>query len=147
MNNSVFGMTMENVREHKDINLGTTDKRRNQLVSESNYHQTKCFSEKLLAIEIKKIKVKMNNERDSNKTVSIFILKTIFFILQNMFRSLHTSSSVKQIKSTVNIQMVKGFLKCYSIVKDTFKNFYLTIFMAINTNIMNKTIKTFHINY
>ena len=25
------------------------------------------------------------NERDSNKTVSIFILKTIYFILQNMF--------------------------------------------------------------
>ena len=147
MNNSVFGTTMENVREQKDINLGTTDKRRNQLVSESNYHKTKCFPENLLAIEIKKIKVKMNNERDSNKTVSIFILKTIFFILQNMFRSLHTSSSVKQIKSTVNIQMVKGFLKCYSIVKDTFKNFYLTIFMTINTNIMNKTIETFHINY
>ena len=147
MNNSVFGTTMENVREQKDINLGTTDKRRNQLVSESNYHKTKCFSENLLAIEIKKIKVKMNNERDSNKTVSIFILKTIFFILQNMFRSLHTSSSVKQIKSTVNIQMVKGFLKCYSIFKDTFKNFYLTIFMTINTNIMNKTIETFHINY
>ena len=33
----------------------------------------------------------------------IFILKTIYFILQNMFRSLHTSSSVVQIKSTVNI--------------------------------------------
>ena len=43
------------------------------------------------------------NERDSNKTVSIFILKTIYFIFQNMFRSLHTSSSVVQIKSTVNI--------------------------------------------
>ena len=33
----------------------------------------------------------------------IFILKTIYFILQNMFRSLHTSSSVAQIKITVNI--------------------------------------------
>ena len=62
-----------------------------------------------------------------------------------MFRILHTSSSLKQIKSTVNIQMIKGFLKCYSIIKDTFKNFYLTIFMTINTNIMNKTIKTFQI--
>ena len=43
------------------------------------------------------------NERDSNKAVSIFILKTIYFILQNMFRSLHTSSSVAQIKSNANI--------------------------------------------
>ena len=57
-----------------------------------------------------------------------------------MFRSLHTSLSVVHIKSTVNIQMIKGLLKCYSIVKNTFKNFFLTIFMAVNTNILNKTI-------
>ena len=49
-----------------------------------------------------------------------------------MFRSLHTSSSVVHIKSTVNIQMITGLLKCYSIVKNTFENFYVTIFMAIN---------------
>ena len=48
----------------------------------------------------------------SNKTVSIFILKTIYFILQNMFRSLHTSSSVVQIKSTVNIQIIRV---CYNV--------------------------------
>ena len=47
MNNSVFGKTMENVRKHRDIKLVTTDKRRNQLVSEPNYHTTKYFSEKL----------------------------------------------------------------------------------------------------
>ena len=57
-----------------------------------------------------------------------------------MFGSLHTSSSVVHIKSTVNIQIISV---CYSIVKIQFKNFYLTIFMALNTNIMNKTIKTF----
>ena len=59
MNNSVFGKTMENVRKHRDIKLAT-DKRRNQLVSEPNYHTAKWFSEGLLAIEMKKIKVKMN---------------------------------------------------------------------------------------
>ena len=60
MNNAVFGKTMENVRKHRDIKLLTTNKRRNQLVSEPNYHTTKWFSEKLLAIEMKKAKVKMN---------------------------------------------------------------------------------------
>ena len=60
MNNSVFGKTMENVRNHRDIKLVTTDKTRNRLVSEPNYHATKWFSEDLLAIEMKKIKVKMN---------------------------------------------------------------------------------------
>ena len=60
MNNAVFGKTVEDVRKHRDIKLLTKDKRRNQLVSEPNYHATKYFSENLLAIEMKKIKVKMN---------------------------------------------------------------------------------------
>ena len=60
MNNAVFGKTMENMRKHRDIKLVTTDKRRNQLVTEPNYHTTKWFSENLLAIEMKKTKVKLN---------------------------------------------------------------------------------------
>ena len=60
MNNYVFGKTMENVRKHRDIRLVTTEKRRVKLVSEPNYHTTKQFSENLLAIEMKKSKVKMN---------------------------------------------------------------------------------------
>ena len=50
---------MENARKHRDIKLVTTDKRRNQLVSEPNYHTIKWFSENLIAIEMK-AKVKMN---------------------------------------------------------------------------------------
>ena len=60
MNNSVFGNIMENVRKHRDIKLVTTDKKRNQLVSQPNYHTTKWISKGLLAIEMKKIKVKIN---------------------------------------------------------------------------------------
>ena len=41
MNNSVFGKTMENVRNHRDIKLVTTNKQRNKFVSEPNYHTTK----------------------------------------------------------------------------------------------------------
>ena len=60
LNNSVFGKTIENVRKHRNIKLVTTEGKRNKLVSESNYHTTKQFSENLLAIEMKKTKVKMN---------------------------------------------------------------------------------------
>ena len=41
MNNSVFGKTTENVRNHRNIKLVTSDKRREQLVSEPNYHSQK----------------------------------------------------------------------------------------------------------
>ena len=61
MNDAVFGKTVENVRKHRDIELAATDKRRNQLASEPNYHTTKYFLENLMAIEMKnKTKVKMN---------------------------------------------------------------------------------------
>ena len=39
MNNSVFGKTIENVRNHRDIKLVTTNERRRNLVSEPNYHR------------------------------------------------------------------------------------------------------------
>ena len=44
MNNTVFGKTMKDVRNYRDIKLVATNKRRNQLVSEPNYHTSKYFS-------------------------------------------------------------------------------------------------------
>ena len=60
MNNAVFRKTMENLRNHRDIKLVTTNERRKKLVSEPNYHATKYISENLLVIEIKKVEVTMN---------------------------------------------------------------------------------------
>ena len=60
INNSIFEKTIENVRKYRDIKYVTTDRKRNQLVSEPNQHTTKWFSENLLAIEMKKTKVKIN---------------------------------------------------------------------------------------
>ena len=45
LNNEVFGKTMENVRKHRNIKLVTTERQRNYLVSEPNYHTTKFFTE------------------------------------------------------------------------------------------------------
>ena len=63
MNNSVFGKTMENVRNHRDI------KQRNKLVSKPNYHTTKYFSENLLVTEMKKTKVIMNKPVDRGMSI------------------------------------------------------------------------------
>ena len=54
MNNAVFGKTMETVRSHRYIILVTTEKIRNYLVSDPNYHTKKFFTENLLAIKMKK---------------------------------------------------------------------------------------------
>ena len=50
---------MENLRHHRDIKLVTSDKRTKRLVSGPNYHSHKKFSEHLMAIEMKKTRVKM----------------------------------------------------------------------------------------
>ena len=55
MNNAVLRKTIESVSKHRDIKLVATERRRrNYLVSEPNYHNTKFFTENLLAIEMKK---------------------------------------------------------------------------------------------
>ena len=54
------GGKMENARKQRDIKLITTEKRRNQLASKPNYHTPKYFSVNLMAIEMKKAKLKMN---------------------------------------------------------------------------------------
>ena len=45
---------LENVRNHRDIKLVTTERRRNDLVSEQNYHTATFYTENLFAIEMKK---------------------------------------------------------------------------------------------
>ena len=52
---------MENVGKHRNIKLVPTERRRNYLESEPNYHTTKCFTENLLAIEMK---TKQNRDTD-----------------------------------------------------------------------------------
>ena len=60
MNNSMFGKTMENVRNHRDIKLVTTNAKRRKYASEPNFMTSKCFSEDLMAIEMRKTKLMMN---------------------------------------------------------------------------------------
>ena len=77
--NSYFGKTMENVRKQGDIKLVTTDKRRNQLISEPNYHTRKWFSEDLLAIEMMKTIVKMNQPVYPSLSV-LELSKTLMYV-------------------------------------------------------------------
>ena len=61
MNNAVFGKTMKNVRNRRDIKLVTSDKRRSILASEPNYHSSKCISKDLTIMEMRKVEVKLIN--------------------------------------------------------------------------------------
>ena len=60
MNNSVFSKRKENVRNHRDIKLVTSEARRKKHASEPNYESSKYFSKNLISIGMNKTKIKMN---------------------------------------------------------------------------------------
>ena len=69
---------MENVRNHSDIKLVTTNAKRKLLVSQPNYHTCKCFSEDLMAIELKKTRVYINKPVYVGQAV-LDITKTLMY--------------------------------------------------------------------
>ena len=60
MNNSVFGKTMENIRNHKDMKLVTSDKKYLKYVMKPNFKDGHPFSKHLFVVEIAKREITMN---------------------------------------------------------------------------------------
>ena len=60
MNNSVFGKTMENIRNHKDMNLVTSKRKYLKCVMKPNLKDGYPFSKDLFAVEMGKTEIKMN---------------------------------------------------------------------------------------
>ena len=57
MNKVVFRKTMENVRKYRDIKIVTTERRRNYLVLEPNFHTIIFFYRKFVSNRIEKPKI------------------------------------------------------------------------------------------
>ncbi|KMQ81905.1 hypothetical protein RF55_24809, partial [Lasius niger] len=63
MNNAVFGKTMENVRNHVDVRLVTQWDGRfgaEAMIAKPNFHSRSVFSENLVAVELRKLSVKLD---------------------------------------------------------------------------------------
>ncbi len=60
MNNSVFGKTMENVRNRINVKLVTSEKAYNKLVKKPNFKSVNIFHENLIAVHMEKTVVKFN---------------------------------------------------------------------------------------
>ncbi|XP_048588381.1 uncharacterized protein LOC116601844 [Nematostella vectensis] len=60
MNNSVFGKTMENIRNRVDIRLITNEKQARKLISKPNYKHRTIFCENLAAIHMRKTRLVFN---------------------------------------------------------------------------------------
>ena len=60
MNNSVFGKTMENIRNRVDIRLVTRESQAKKLTCKPNYQHHTIFSKNLAAVHMKKVSLKFN---------------------------------------------------------------------------------------
>ena len=60
INNSVFGKTMENIRNRVDIRLVTREYQAKRLTCKPNYQHHTIFSKNLAAVHMKKVKLKFN---------------------------------------------------------------------------------------
>ena len=60
MNNSVFGKTMENIRNSVDIKLVNDKKQAKKLSAKPNFNHCNIFSEDLVAIHMKKTRLVFN---------------------------------------------------------------------------------------
>ena len=60
MNNSVFGKTMENIRNRVDIRLVTRESQAKKLTCKPNYQHHTIFSKNLTAVHMKKVKLYFN---------------------------------------------------------------------------------------
>ena len=71
MNNSVFGKTMENIRNRVDIHLVTDKKQVSKFISKPNYQHRTIFCDNLAAIHMKKTHLVL---------INLFILACVFSI-------------------------------------------------------------------
>ncbi|XP_057297634.1 uncharacterized protein LOC130628666 [Hydractinia symbiolongicarpus] len=60
LNNSVFGKTMENIRNHRNIKLVTNEAAYSKLVMQPNFKGGKYFSKNLMSMEMGRMGIRMN---------------------------------------------------------------------------------------
>uniref|UniRef100_A0A1B6JA38 DNA-directed DNA polymerase n=3 Tax=Homalodisca liturata TaxID=320908 RepID=A0A1B6JA38_9HEMI len=113
MNNSVFGKTMENMRNRVDIRLGTKSKLVERWVSKPNFKSRTIFTENLVAVHFSKKKLLLNKP--------IYVGMSILDISKTLMYDFHYN--VMKEKYGSNIKMV--YTDTDSLIYDiTTKNFY-----------------------
>ena len=95
MNNSVFGQTMENIRNHKDMKLVASNKKYLKYFMKPNFKDGDTFSKHLFAVEMGKREITMNK--------SMYFRQAILELSRMLIYEFHYDYMRPQYGSKVNL--------------------------------------------
>lgn len=126
MNNSVFGKTMENIRNRQDIKIITDPEKYTKYVSKPNYHHTTIFSENLAAVHMKKTKIRFNKP--------IYVGMSILDISKINMYDFHYNVMKKRYGENIDLCYMDTDSFIYDIRTDDFYNDMKTMLNEFDTS-------------
>ena len=112
MNNSVFGKTMENIRNRKDIHLVTSKKKALKLIAKPNFKHRTIFTEDLVAVHMGKTKLVFDKP--------IYVGMCILDISKTLMYEFHYNYIKKKYGENALLLMTDTDSLCYEIKTEDF---------------------------
>ncbi len=110
MNNSVFGKTMENVRNRVNVRLVTNEKALNKLVKKPNYKRVSEFHENLVAVHMEKTTVRLDKP--------IYLGMSILDLSKTLMYKFHYNHIKPKWEDDVGLLFTDTDSLCYEIQTD-----------------------------
>ena len=134
MNNSVFGKTMENIRNRVDIKLVNNRKKAIELTRKLNYNSWTWFSENLVAVHMNRIKLYFNKP--------IYIGMSILDISKTLIYNFHYKYMIPKFKQNQQLLFTDTDSLCYEIKNvDFYKEIKPDINSRFDTSDLDKKNK------
>ena len=115
MNNSVFGKTMENIRNRIDVRLVTNEKELEKLVKKPNFDRINIFTEDLLAVHMKKTTIKLHKP--------IYLGMSILDLSKTLMYGFHYNFIKPKYSNNASLLFTDTDSLCYEIkTKDFYKD-------------------------
>jgi hypothetical protein len=112
MNNSVFGKTMENVRNRVDIRIVNNEKKWNKLSKKHNFKSVTIFSENLVAVHMRRTSVKLKKP--------IYLGMSILDISKTLMYDLHYNYIKPMYGNDAELLFTDTDSLCYEITTEDF---------------------------
>ena len=130
-NNPVFGKTMENIRNRVDIRLSNDRRKAEKLTAKPNFKHLTIFDENLVAVYIKRTKLKFNKP--------IYCVMSIFDLSKTLMYDFHYNYIKPKFGEKVKLHFPDTDSLCYEIeTEDFYKDIAPDVEQKFNTSNFEK---------